>query len=326
MVRSMTTNNASFRVESPSERESSFSVIISSYNYERYVVEALESVLAQTLPAHEIIVVDDGSSDHSVDLLTERFGGHPRVRLIPQKNGGQLSAWVTGGAQASGDVIVLMDSDDLWKPHYLERIAAEYERDPSIDFIYCNMELFGSRSGLLHRQVRDRDLGISILMGAFINRWQGSATSALSLRSRLFSRLIDLPEEMIPEWRSRPDDCLVLGADILGAHKYYIAEPLVRHREHGSNALLDYSKSSMAGMRYVVRNERMVEYYRQKMGVTDRWRRLAKQEFKTKNPPTFRELLDYSRLLGGSSLSFMKRLAHRTSMLKHYLQHLFART
>jgi glycosyltransferase involved in cell wall biosynthesis len=300
------------------------SVIVSSYNYERYLAEALDSVLAQTLAPLEVIVVDDGSTDGSVELLRSRYGNEPLVRVFQQANGGQLSAWIRAAGEVRGDIVALMDSDDLWKPHYLERLAAEYTRDPDIEFIFCNMTLFGTRTGFFHRQMKDRDLGLSILMGAFINRWQGSATSALSLRRSLFDRLLDLPVEMVREWKSRPDDCLVMGADVLGAHKYYIGEPLVLHREHDDNALLNYGKSALTGMRYVVRNERMLEHYRKKMGVTPRWLRLAKQEFKTKHPPSFRELLDYSRLLGESPLGWWKRLAHRASMLRHYLRHRFS--
>lgn len=300
------------------------SVVVSSYNYERYLAEALDSVLAQTLAPLEVIVVDDGSTDGSVELLRSRYGNEPRMRVFQQANGGQLSAWIRAAGEVRGDIVALMDSDDRWTPHYLERLAAEYARNPSLDFIFCNMTLFGTRTGLFHRQLQDRDLGLSILMGAFINRWQGSATSALSLRRPLFERLLDLPAEMVSEWKSRPDDCLVLGADVLGAHKYYIGEPLVMHREHDANALLDYGKSALTGMRYVIRNEQMLEHYRKQMGVTPRWLRLAKQEFKTKNPPSFREFLDYSRLLGESPLGWRKRLAHRASMLRHYLRHRFS--
>jgi glycosyltransferase involved in cell wall biosynthesis len=67
------------------------SVIVSSYNYERYLAEALDSVLAQTLAPLEVIVVDDGSTDGSVELLRSRYGNEPRVRVFQQANGGQLS-------------------------------------------------------------------------------------------------------------------------------------------------------------------------------------------------------------------------------------------
>jgi glycosyltransferase involved in cell wall biosynthesis len=246
------------------------------------------------------------------------------VRVFQQANGGQLSAWVRAAGEVHGEIVALMDSDDLWKPHYLERLAAQYARDPSVDLIYCNMELFGIRQGLFHRSRRDRDLGLSILMGAFINRWQGSATSAISLRAPLFRRLVDLPPEQVKQWKSRPDDCLLCGADILGAHKYYVAEPLVMHREHAENALAGYGKSRLAKMRYVVRNEQMLEHYRRLMHITPRWQRLAKHEFKTRQRPGFGEFLDYSRMLGDAPMSFSKRLSHRVSMLAHYLRSLLS--
>lgn len=295
------------------------SVLISSYNYEQYVVEAVESALLQTPPVLEVLVVDDGSKDQSVKVLNARYSGHDRVRVISKENGGQLSAWVAGAAQIRGDIVALMDSDDYWKPGYIDRILREYVRDPSLDFIYSEMQLLGTRNGLMHGDSKDRDLGISILMGAFIQRWQGSATSALSLRTPLFRRLIDLPRDMVLEWKSRPDDCLVCGADVLGAHKYYIGEALVVHREHDSNALQTFKKTAPANMKYVVRYEHMLDHYRNLMGITPRWQRMAKYEFRTKSSPTFTELLEYCRLVTDPTMGAWKRLEHKAAMLAHYL-------
>lgn len=301
------------------------SVIISSYNYERYVVEAVESALAQGECVLEVVVVDDGSRDRSVEVLRNKFGTHNKVRIIAKENGGQLSAWIAAAGLIQGDIVALMDSDDYWKPGYLDRLLREYHRDTTLDFVYGNMQRAGVRNELMHSERRDRDLGISILMGAFIGRWQGSATSAITLKRSLFQSLVDLPPELAREWTSRPDDCLVCGADILGAHKYYVAEALVVHREHESNALLSYGDSPVKRMRYAVRYERMLDLYRQRMGVQPRWTRMAKQEFRTKSQPSFSEMLHYASLVGLAQMDLLKNLEHRFVIFGHYLRRLFAR-
>lgn len=303
---------------SPSTRPS-VNVLVSSYNYAPYVVEAIQSVLAQSEPPALIIVVDDGSSDGSPELLQRHFGHEPKVKLIAQKNQGQLTAWITAFAHATGDVIAFLDSDDVWETGYLRRILDVYATRPEIDFIYTNMQLFGQVDGPMIRPGPDRDLGLSVLLGAYVHRWQGTATSAMSLRRGLTERVLQMPSAMVMEWKSRPDDCLVFGGEILGAHKYYLGTPLVRHRQHGANALNAFSRAPQHTYRYLMRGERMLEYYRQQAGVTRRWLRLVKAEFRTKPSPTFAELRAYRWLLGQAPLPWWKRLEQWLALWAHYL-------
>jgi glycosyltransferase involved in cell wall biosynthesis len=103
-----------------SEREygSRVSVAIPSYNCARYLPEAIQSVLAQTHPAHEIIVVDDGSTDDTPRVL-QRY--RERVFTVRQSNLGASSARNTAIERATGDWIAFLDADDVWKPDKLAR-------------------------------------------------------------------------------------------------------------------------------------------------------------------------------------------------------------
>ena len=187
-----------------------FSVIVSSYNYQDYVIDAVESALNQSYPPLEVIVVDDGSSDESQERLKARFGEDPRVLLLTQSNQGQLAAWIAGFNRSIGDIIAPLDSDDLWEPNYLASMASVYQRERCIDVVYCNLQLFGAREGLmLNRgwQCHDRDLGTSVLLGCFYPKWQGVATSGNTVRRDL-ARILDLPADQISQWRTRPDDCI----------------------------------------------------------------------------------------------------------------------
>lgn len=300
------------------------SVLVSSYNYAPYIVEAVQSALAQTQPPLEIVVVDDGSTDDSVARVRAAFADQPGIRLIEQANAGQLSAWRTGFAASRGQVIALLDSDDRWSPEYLARVTATYQQMPSADFVFCNMRLFGTVERDLHAPGADRDLGLSVVLGSFYPRWQGVATSGLTLRRELMGRLLDLPPAMATQWVTRPDDCLVVGADILGAHKVYIGEPLVGHREHERNALAGYQRSRLQNARYSYRVAGMLAHYRQRAGITDQWLSCAKAEFRTKPKPRLRELGWYWRLLGMANLPLLQRWEQRFAIVGHYLKGLRA--
>lgn len=93
------------------------SVIIPCYNSARYLAEAINSVLAQTVPAHEIIVIDDGSTDGSAGVA---MSFAPHVKLIRQPNRGESAARNAGISASSGDWIAFLDSDDVWHPDKLK--------------------------------------------------------------------------------------------------------------------------------------------------------------------------------------------------------------
>ena len=302
-----------------------FSVLVSSYNYRDYVVQAVRSALDQTLAPLHVVVVDDGSTDDSWDVLQKAFANHPSVTLIRQDNRGQLSAWINGLSVLRGDVVALLDSDDEWQGGYLKAVQYVYRTDPTIDYVFCNMEKFGAGHGLMldkRRHRRDRDLGLSRLLGAFVQRWQGVATSGNTVQRELLQRILDLPAEQVALWRSRPDDCLFYGSDILGAHKYYLAQPLVRHREHARNALQEFRQSPIKNAHYAWRVERMLAHYRQTAGCSDHWLKFSKQEFRTKPRPLLSEWWLYTSLALRAPSRLSLRLGQAASILKHYLRSL----
>lgn len=101
------------------------SVILSSYNYGRYLPAALDSVFAQTWPRLELIAVDDGSSDDSRALLERARQTAPvPMRVILQEHKGQGAAWNAGFARAEGEVVCFLDSDDAWLPEKVAEMVA----------------------------------------------------------------------------------------------------------------------------------------------------------------------------------------------------------
>lgn len=111
------------------------SVIIATHNRAKLVCEAVESVLAQTVPVHEVIVVDDGSTDETRQTLA-RFGN--RIRAVFQSNQGASAARNLGMRLASGSWLAFLDDDDVWLEAKVAEQLAIIERDPSLGLVYCS--------------------------------------------------------------------------------------------------------------------------------------------------------------------------------------------
>jgi glycosyltransferase involved in cell wall biosynthesis len=103
-------------------------VIINNYNYGQFLRQAIDSVLNQSYPAHEVILVDDGSTDNSLEVALS-FGD--RIRFIPQKNNGQASTFNTGYYAATGDWIWFLDSDDMLTYDALEEVSRQIRKGVS---------------------------------------------------------------------------------------------------------------------------------------------------------------------------------------------------
>lgn len=117
-----------------SELGPEISVVLPVFNGEEFLAQAIESVLTQTHPVKEIIVVDDGSTDQSLSLA-RRY--EPRVRCISQQNQGASAARNAGIAAASGEWIAFLDADDYWLPSKIERQVAVIKEFPAAGLIYA---------------------------------------------------------------------------------------------------------------------------------------------------------------------------------------------
>lgn len=119
------------------------SVVLPTFNRRSLVRQAIDSVLAQTEPGFELLVVDDGSTDGTADELEERYGREPRLRVLRKLNGGSASARNLGIDEARGPWIALLDSDDVWDPTYLERQLVHAANHPTADAILADLRLEG---------------------------------------------------------------------------------------------------------------------------------------------------------------------------------------
>ena len=117
------------------------SVIIPVYNVEKYLSECIDSVLRQSLSDMEIICIDDGSTDGSAQILEEYRKKDRRIKVIHQKNAGASAARNAGIANASGEYIYFLDSDDYIDPAALEFLSNEMDKD-RLDVLFFDAEAF----------------------------------------------------------------------------------------------------------------------------------------------------------------------------------------
>ncbi len=207
------------------------SILINNYNYGRFLTEAIDSALQQDYPHIEIVVVDDGSTDQSDDIIAS-YG----EQIIPvlKENGGQASAFNQGFAHSSGEVICFLDADDTLLPHKVSTIINIFEQHPDIDWCFHRLNFINFETGELLDSVHETgtrlcDLRQETQRG--ILKFTAPATSGLCFRRSLLSQILPMPEII----RITSDNYLKLLA--LGLSKgFYLDEPLTNLRIHGSNA------------------------------------------------------------------------------------------
>ena len=292
-----------------------FTVIITNYNYGRFVCEAVDSVLAQTRQASQILVVDDGSSDGSPTLLAEHYAEHPQVQLLLGENGGQLAAFQRGAAAAKADVVCFLDADDHWGPDYLAKIGVVYDQRKDVGFVFSDIQLFDREKGSIGFATKAVDLGYTAICTYALTYWYGAPTSALSLRRRYAQLCMDLPPSIVAGWRLSADNCLVFGASIFGARKYYLPTSQVGYRIHGDNGW--WAKQDRTSVfTSLLQSRGLIGHYARAAGLDDSCLELAKLEYRTKSTPDWAEARRYINLCWRARLPWWKRLERVISVLR----------
>jgi len=125
------------------ERDCSVSVIIPNYNYGKYVGVAIKSALDQTVKPVEVIVVDDGSTDNSIDVIKK----YP-VKLIRQKNSGVVCAKNRGFKESVGRYVLFLDADDILRKNAIKKYLLKIKKNNWLGFVYSDMQYFGAEKKL----------------------------------------------------------------------------------------------------------------------------------------------------------------------------------
>ncbi len=124
------------------------SIIVPAYNASEYIIDNLESVKRQTYSEWECIIVNDGSTDNTIEKVQPFIEGDSRFTLINQKNSGVCVARNVAVAHSKGYFLFPLDSDNYIHPDCLTRCAAEFEKNANVRLVYTETQLFGARNDL----------------------------------------------------------------------------------------------------------------------------------------------------------------------------------
>lgn len=294
------------------------SVLINTYNYGLFVAEAVDSVLAQSLAPTEIIVVDDGSTDDTRAVLAAKFGGNPAVKVIHQRNAGQLAAFVTGFENATGDIILMLDADDTYAPEHLANVVRAFEAHPEVDFVFTAHRQFGEANAVLQRSPQDQHQGFS-LIGTFARMLLvGSATSTLAMRRPLVLTLLPILRSVVPQWRIRADDSLVMGASLAGSQKYFLAEPTVNYRVHDKNLFHRRKPNTADDYAHWLRREALKTVCATRLGIPPDVAQQVDMEFSTLPFPTRQAYEEYVAIVWSLRASLWVKLKKRLKLYAHF--------
>ncbi len=205
-------------------------VVIPNHNYAQYVGQAVESVLEQTYRPVEVIVVDNGSTDASLEVLAAYAD---RCRILPQADLGQSAGRNRGIREARGELIAFLDADDVWRPEKLERQMECLARDPEVALVYCSLEIVDPELQPTGEVVRASSRGDALESFA---RWPGRAivvggeSTAIVRRAALdaVGPFFEPTLSISGGWD--------LWRRVATRHQIdYVPETLVLYRQHGSS-------------------------------------------------------------------------------------------
>jgi glycosyltransferase involved in cell wall biosynthesis len=237
------------------------SVIIPTYNNGRYICETIQSVISQTLSADEIIIINDGSTDNTIEILKNVVDN--RITIINQKNYGVSAARNRGLDIASGDFIAFLDADDRWLPRMLERQAKILELDETLACVFSNFVRFQSETGAIFpsqftfypeiNRIPQQDTGLGfgkiILGDAFIHLVSFGEWPAFTQVMLFRKKLID-PIRFDEKLRICEDTVFALRCFMCGKVAFN-DEVLAQIRRHESNATKDYRSMADAKLKAI---------------------------------------------------------------------------
>ncbi len=210
------------------------SVVIPTFNRRQWISATVESVLAQTFRDLEVIVVDDGSTDGSADMLDEAFGDRIRIERLPS-NLGRSTARNVGWALAKGEFVAFLDSDDLWSPDKLSRQLPYFGR-PEVALVHCWVGKTDATGLRQERESLDLEQEFRVAAargygyGGITQTWCRMYTSAVVLRRDLLQKTGGFDPRL-----SNFEDWDVLWRVARLGEVATVPETLVLHRTHPGN-------------------------------------------------------------------------------------------
>jgi glycosyltransferase involved in cell wall biosynthesis len=210
----------------PSESHPLVSVVVATYNGERFLREQLDSLLHQTYPLIEIVIVDDASTDGTIAILDEYTLLHEKIRLFKSEtNVGYIKNFEKGIASCKGEYVALSDQDDIWLPEKISRLMDEREDYP---LIYCDSALINAEGDSLGMKLSDVK-NLTTFWSPLNYVYGGSvAGHAMLVKKDVIVGALPLPSIF-------PHDYWIGFLSTSFGKLKFLDEVLVRYRQHGGN-------------------------------------------------------------------------------------------
>ena len=201
------------------------SVILDNYNYANFLPQAITSVLDQSFKDYELIIVDDGSTDNSREIIEKFASQYSGIIPVYKKNGGQTSAFNTGFSVANGNIIALLDSDDFWYPNKLDSIAMAHKTHKIIQH-------YLSRNGNgIYRKI-DSKVDWRNALTKYGYMYQHCPTSGLSFDRETIAPFFPLVD--VEDMRICADGCILMLA-MTRSPVFVLEDVLGYYRIHDNN-------------------------------------------------------------------------------------------
>lgn len=211
------------------------SVIITNYNYGRFLAQAIESVLNQTYQNFELIVVDDGSTDDSPEII-KRYEN--QLIAVFQKNAGQGAAFNTGIAEAKGEIVCFLDADDYFREDKLEKVVIAFFKHPEWVQISHSWISVNQNNQIIGKGGKTLNAGDVRHLLLQKGRYAMGITSALAYRRTVLQQVFPVSTELFEvegKFYTESADTYLTTTVPFHGQIGCIKEPLMYYRMHGNN-------------------------------------------------------------------------------------------
>lgn len=283
--------------------------LVNNYNYARYLGMCLDSAIGQTRKFDEIIVVDDGSTDESHEVIDSH--SNPSLRTLLKKNEGQLSCFNAALPYIKDDDLVFfLDADDIYPANYVEEALKAISSVTADCYFMRDIRFTDGNGQPTDCTISEAPAIVLPLTRSFIlltRRWIGSPTSGIVFTGKLFRQILPYPNES--DWITRADSVIVYAASIMGARMAAIRSLGFGYRMHGNNLFTGRVLSKEEKSSYEAGVNRLFDFYCELAGIS--------------RAVSFRELFKEAALLSDEAKAFIKfsgkrKLLHR--LIRHYLR------
>jgi len=218
------------------------SVIITNYNFSRYLDECVRSVRNQTYQDLDIVIVDDGSIDNSLEIIERHQQADPRIRSVLKPNGGQASAFNAAFSLVKGDIVCFLDSDDTWMPNKVELVRARFD-DGNYSVVQHNQVIIDENSNRIGSDLWPNVTFSGNLLDQYFkanHTGYFSTTSGLACRKADLDKIFPIDEQT---WRICADVPLTRPLPLFG-EALTLESPLGSYRIHSRNGWMGGEKQA----------------------------------------------------------------------------------